>query len=119
MISVAPQMSDDVYMAADERRKQERRPITCRLLLTPIDERAGLLIEENVSTVGQDLSNSGARFSHDFPLMPGRFLLSFRAPGIGEFVVEAEPVWTKPVANGTFETGCRIIRKMIATPLFT
>jgi hypothetical protein len=100
------------------RRAQGRLPLSCRILLTPVDDRAAILIHENVSTNGKDLSLSGARFSHDFPLTQRRFLLSFRDPELGGFVVEAEVVWTRTVPNGTYETGCRIIRKMIAPPLF-
>jgi hypothetical protein len=109
---------DDAPVNAGERRTCGRLPIDCRILLTPVDERTAILIDENVSTVGKDFSQTGARFTHNFPLTQQRFLLSFRAPELGEFVVEADVVWTRTTENGRLETGCRIIRKMIAPPLF-
>ena len=102
----------------EDRRAHVRLPVKCRILLTPVDERDAILIEENVSTFGEDVSSSGVRFVHTFPLAQPRFLLSFRDAELGDFVVEAEVVWTRTAISGRHETGCRIIRKMIAPPRF-
>src|SRR6187200_927126 len=105
-------------MSAEDRRTQERVPIGCRVLLTPVDERAALLINENVSTAGINLSQTGACILHDFPLTQRQFLLSFRARELGGFVVKAEVVWTHTMPSGQYMTGCRILRKMIAPAAF-
>ena len=112
-------MSDEAALiASGERRIHGRLPVSCRILLTPVDERSAILVHENVSTTGEDFSLSGVRFSHDFPLTQNKFLLSFRDSNLGGFVVEAEVVWTRTTTSGRNETGCRIVRKMIAPPNF-
>jgi hypothetical protein len=39
-----------------DRRNHDRLPINCRILLTPIDERDSILVDDNVTTFGEDVS---------------------------------------------------------------
>jgi hypothetical protein len=96
------------------RRLRERFPINCTILLTPLDQKGKLLTAETVTTIGKDLSQSGVCFTHDFELKHRRFLLSFNAAGLGEFFVEAEVARNRMTAIGLHETGCRMVRKIVA-----
>ena len=100
------------------RRHRERFPISCKILLTPFDQAGRLLRDEAVTVFGRDLSQSGICFSHDVPLDCPRFLLTFHASEYGEFVVEAEVAWSRMTAIGLYETGCRMVRKIVAPRVF-
>lgn len=101
-----------------DRRTHERLAIGCRILLTPIDHDGTLLIENSFGTVANDISQVGISLTHDCPLLRPRFLLSFREPELGEFVVEAEVVWTRMTATGRHMTGCRMMRRLLVPSLF-
>ena len=59
---------------------------------------------------GKDLSLTGIGFSHDYPLLFRRVIVSLNHPKVGRFAVEAEVVWTRPTPIGLYESGCRLIR---------
>jgi hypothetical protein len=98
----------------ENRRRRERFPINCKILLTPLNQKGQLLKDETVTTLGKDLSQNSICFTHDFALSHRRFLLSFYAFGYGEFFVEAQVARTRMTAIGLYETGCRMVRKIVA-----
>jgi hypothetical protein len=97
---------------ADERRLRQRYPIACKMHLTPIDPAGVPLTDASSIIVGKDLSRAGICFSHDFKLPRRRLVISLVDPAIGQFVVEAEIVWTRATPTGLYESGCRLIRKI-------
>ena len=100
-----------------DRRRHERLPLGCRVLLTRIDQESRPIQDrEKVACLGKDVSQSGICFSHSHPLKDHRFLLSFHDATVGHGVVEAEVVWTRSVGAGYHETGCCFVRKLIAPP---
>ena len=110
--------NETVQDEGENRRSRERFPISCKILLTPFDPGGRLLRDEAVTVFGKDLSQSGICFSYDAPLECDRFLLSFHASEYGEFVVEAEVSWSRMTAIGLYESGCRMVRKIVAPPVF-
>lgn len=100
--------------SAVERRRNERFPIRCKIVITPINQKGVVLSEESVTAIGKDISQNGIGFTHDFAIKYRRFLLSFHASGFGEFFVEAEVARTRTTAIGLHETGCRMVRKIVA-----
>ena len=80
--------------------------------LTPIDAAGAPIADETSIIFGKDLSRTGICFSHDFPLPHRRLVISLIDPQMGQFVVEAEVVWTRPTPIGLYESGCRLIRKI-------
>ena len=109
-----PEVPDSQPICSENRRLRERFPINCKIVLTPLNQKGTLLAEESVMAFGKDLSQSGVCFTHDFELKHRRFLLSFHAIGFGEFFVEAEVARTRMTAIGLHETGCRMVRKIVA-----
>jgi hypothetical protein len=95
---------------AGERRHRDRFPIPYTFRLTPIDRNGNLLNDETTTVVGKDLSLTGIGFSHDYPLLFRRVIISLNHPKVGRFAVEAEVVWTRPTPIGLYESGCRLIR---------
>jgi hypothetical protein len=93
-----------------ERRHRDRFPIPYTFRLTPIDRNGNLLNDETTTVVGKDLSLTGIGFSHDYPLLFRRVIVSLNHPKVGRFAVEAEVVWTRPTPIGLYESGCRLIR---------
>lgn len=93
-----------------ERRNRDRFPIPYTFRLTPIDRNGNLLNDETTTVVGKDLSLTGIGFSHDYPLLFRRVIVSLNHPKVGRFAVEAEVVWTRPTPIGLYESGCRLIR---------
>lgn len=105
-------VSGSQAISSDERRVRERFPISCKMLLTPIDHHLSPLTDENAFIFGKDLSRSGICFSHDFPLTHRRIIIALVHPEVGQFKVEAEVSWTRSTPIGLYETGCRLIRKV-------
>ena len=103
---------DDARSTAtyDERRTRDRFPIPYTFRLTPIDTNGNLLVDDETTIVGKDLSLTGIGFSHDHEFRFRRAIISLNHPKIGQFAVEAEIVWTRPTPIGLFESGCRLIR---------
>jgi hypothetical protein len=93
-----------------ERRNRDRFPIPYTFRLTPVDRNGNLLTDETTTVVGKDLSLTGIGFSHDYPLLFRRVIVSLNHPKVGRFAVEAEVVWTRPTPIGLYESGCRLIR---------
>ncbi len=93
-----------------ERRSRDRFPIPYTFRLTPIDRSGSLLRHETTTVVGKDLSLGGIGFSHDYPLLFRRVVLSLNHPKLGRLAVEAEVVWTRPTPIGLYESGCRLVR---------
>src|SRR5690242_4545115 len=104
--------------APANRRVRGRFPINCKILLAPLDEEGQPVFTEIVTVFGKDLSQSGVCISHDLPLKRPQFLLSFHADEFGEFIVEAEVAWSRLTAIGLYESGCRMVRKIVAPQLF-
>jgi hypothetical protein len=105
-------VGDSQETNADERRLRQRYPISCKMYLTPIDAVGAPLTDDSWMIFGKDLSRTGICFSHDFPLPHRRLVISLIDPTIGQFVVEAEVVWTRPTPIGLYESGCRLTRKI-------
>jgi hypothetical protein len=103
---------DTKDLTADERRLRQRYPIACKMHLMPIDAAGAPVAHETLIIFGKDLSRTGICFSHDFQLPHRRLLISLLDPQIGQFVVEAEVVWTRPTMIGLHESGCHLIRKI-------
>ena len=102
---------DDVLEDDDSnRRSRDRFPIPYTFRLTPIDREGNLVTDETTTVVGKDLSLTGIGFSHDYPLLCRRVIISLDHPKVGRFAVEAEVVWTRPTPIGLYESGCRLIR---------
>jgi hypothetical protein len=97
----------------DERRIRERFPISCKMMLTPIDRHSGPLPDESLIIFGKDLSRSGICFSHDLPLPEKQMIICLTLPNIGLFQVEAKLSWTRQTPIGLYESGCRLIRKIV------
>ncbi len=93
-----------------ERRDRDRFPIPYTFRLTPIDRNGNLLTDDTTTVVGKDLSLTGIGFSHDYPLLFRRVIVSLDHPKVGRFAVEAEVVWTRPTPIGLYESGCRLMR---------
>ena len=102
----------------EHRRERGRSPIDCKIALTPLDQDGAPLFSETAAAFGRDLSQSGVCFAHDLPLSHSRYLLSFYSDEFGDFIVEAEVVWSRMNAIGSHESGCRIVRKIVAPQLF-
>ncbi len=100
-------------VGADERRVRERYPICCKMLLTPVDPSARELPAESSLIFGKDLSRSGICFSHESALPHRRMIITLTNSDIGHFKVEAEVAWSKLTPVGLYETGCRLIRKVM------
>ncbi len=96
--------------AAHERRKRDRFPIPYTFRLTPVDRNGNILLDETTTVVGKDLSLTGIGFSHDHEITYSRAIISLSHPKVGNFVVEAEIVWTRPTPIGLYESGCRLVR---------
>jgi hypothetical protein len=105
-------VGDSQETTADERRIRQRYPISCKMYLTPIDGIGAPLTNDSWMIFGKDLSRTGICFSHDFPLPHRRLVISLIDPTIGQFVVEAEVVWTRLTPIGLYESGCRLTRKI-------
>lgn len=105
-------VGDSQPIDADERRIRERFPICCKMLLTPIDTDKSPVADESSDIVGKDLSMRGICFSHEFPLVYRRIIISLSLPEAGQLNVEAEVAWTRRTPIGLYETGCRLIRKI-------
>jgi hypothetical protein len=93
-----------------ERRNRDRFPIPYTFRLTPIDHDGNVLLDDTTTVVGKDLSMRGIGFSHDHELWFNRAIISLSHRKVGNFVVEAEIVWTRATPIGLFESGCRLIR---------
>jgi hypothetical protein len=93
-----------------ERRNRDRFPIPYTFRLTPIDQDGNMLFDDTTTVVGKDLSMRGIGFSHDQELWFKRAIISLSHHKVGNFVVEAEIVWTRATPIGLFESGCRLIR---------
>jgi|tagenome__1003787_1003787.scaffolds.fasta_scaffold19210920_2 hypothetical protein len=103
---------DSKEITSDERRIRQRYPIACKMHLMPISA-GGAPVKDGILMIfGKDLSQTGICFSHDFHLPHRRMLISLVDPQMGQFVVEAEVVWTRPTLIGLHESGCRLIRKV-------
>src|SRR6478672_5446570 len=89
------EVTDSQPATSINRRRNERFPISCKIMLTPINQKGVVLADESATTIGKDISQSGICFTHDFELKHRRFLLSFHASGFGEFFVEAELARTR------------------------
>ena len=96
-----------------ENRVRERFPIYGKMQVTPISPSGQLDSDATVTVFGKDLSVRGICFSHDMPLPSPRIVLSLVHPEIGQLVVEAEISWTRETPIGLFESGCRLIRKIV------
>jgi hypothetical protein len=105
-------IGDAQPIGSDERRRRERFPIHCKMLLTPLDVHSNLLSDERSTIFGKDLSRSGICFSHDLPMLHRKIIVSLVLSEFGQLNVEAEVAWTKKTAIGLYETGCRLIRKV-------
>jgi hypothetical protein len=103
---------DTKEMTPDERRIRQRYPISCKMHLMPIDVAGAPIADRTLAIFGKDLSQTGICFAHDFRLPHRRLLISLIDPQMGQFVVEAEVVWTRPTMIGLYESGCRLIRKL-------
>ena len=106
-------IGDSQPIGTDERRVSERFPMSCKMLLTPIDAKASPRIDESSIIFGKDLSRSGICFSHELPLSHRRMIISLAHPEVGQFKVEAEMSWSRQTPIGLYETGCRLIRKVV------
>jgi hypothetical protein len=106
-------IGDSQPIAGDERRLRERYPICCRMLLTPVGPRARALPSEASTIFGKDLSRRGICFSHELPLSHRRMIIALTLPEMGQFRVEVEVLWTRKTLVGLYETGCRLIRKVM------
>ena len=106
-------VGDSQDLGATDRRFRDRYPICCTMLLTPIDEHNIPLTDNTSIIVGKDLSRRGISFSHDSPLSYRRAIISLSDPVTGQFVVEAEITWTRLTLIGLYESGCRLIRKIV------
>jgi hypothetical protein len=96
---------------APQRREKDRRPINCEIHVTPVDDFRKLLHDESIRAIGKDISTSGIAFSHLEPLSHRLAVPSLKHAKAGQLTVEAEVVWSKKIANGLYESGCRLIRK--------
>ena len=103
---------DTKEITPDERRLRQRYPIACKMHLTTIDAAGAPIADEMLIIFGKDLSQTGICFSHDFQLPQRRLIISLIDPAVGQFVVEAEVVWTRPTLIGLYESGCRLTRKI-------
>jgi hypothetical protein len=101
---------EEAQVSDDDRRSRDRFPIPYTFRLTPFDGAGNLATDETTTVVGKDLSLSGIAFSHDYPLLCRRVIVSLDHPKVGRFAVEAEVVWTRPTPIGLYESGCRLIR---------
>ena len=106
-------IGDSQPIGTDERRVRERFPICCRMLLTPVDRSAQEVSDEMSIIIGKDLSRSGVCFSHELPLTHRRMIITLTQSEFGQFKVEAEIAWTRQTPVGLYETGCRLIRKVM------
>jgi hypothetical protein len=93
-----------------ERRSRDRFPIPYTFRLTPIDRDGNVLTDETTTVVGKDLSMRGIGFSHDHELWFDRAIISLSHRKVGNFVVEAEIIWTRSTPIGLYESGCRLVR---------
>ena len=100
-------------IGSEERRIRDRFPIHCKLRLTPIDQNAIRLLDEVSIAFGKDLSRRGICFSHDFRIPHRRIVISITKEGTSDLNVEAEITWTRQTPIGLYESGCRLIRKVI------
>jgi hypothetical protein len=112
-------IGDSQPIDGDERRVRERYPICCKMLLTPVDSRAKELPGESSIIFGKDLSRSGICFSHELPLTHRRLIITLTQSEVGRFKVEAEVAWTKETPVGLYETGCRLIRKVLHAAIWS
>ena len=103
---------DTTEITPDERRIRQRYPIACKMHLMPLNAAGAPIANDMWIIFGKDLSQTGICFSHDFDLPHRRLLISLIDPQIGQFVVEAEAVWTRTTMIGLYESGCRLIRKV-------
>jgi hypothetical protein len=103
---------DSKEITPDERRIRQRYPISCKMHLMPLNAAGAPIAEDVLIIFGKDLSQTGICFSHDFDLPHRRLLISLLDPQLGQFVVEAEAVWTRTTMIGLLESGCRLIRKV-------
>ena len=106
-------IGDSQPLPGDERRLRERYPICCRMLLTPVDPAARELLSAAATIFGKDLSRSGICFSHELPLTHKRMIITLTQSEVGQFRVEAEVAWTRQTLVGLYETGCRLLRKVM------
>jgi len=93
-----------------DRRCRDRFPIPYTFRMIPLDKEGNLVLDDATTVVGKDLSLTGIGFSHDYPLLCRRVIVSLDHPKVGRFAVEAEVVWTRPTPIGLYESGCRLIR---------
>jgi len=95
-----------------EHRNCDRFPISCSMLLVPLNLAGRPRADKQMTVVGRDLSTRGISFSHDAAIMGSRFILCMNISTTSRMTVLAETTWSRPTTNGLYETGCRLIRKV-------
>jgi hypothetical protein len=106
-------IGDAEPVGKDERRTRTRFPIFCMLEMTPIDSNGRIVAQEVTPITGKDLSANGISFSHENLIHYRRIVVTLIHPRIKPFNVEAEITWTRQTPIGLYESGCRLIRKLI------
>lgn len=118
MTDIAPEPAATEASEFGNRRIRERFAINCKILATPCNEYGTLLCDETIMAFGKDLSRSGISFTHDLPLTHRRFILSFDDLQFGEFILEGELIRSRMTAIGLYESGLRLLRKIVVPPRF-
>jgi hypothetical protein len=95
-----------------EHRNCDRFPISCGMLLVPLNLAGRPRADKQMTVVGRDLSTRGISFSHEAEIVGRRFILCMNISATTRMTVEAETTWSRPKSNGLYETGCRLIRKV-------
>jgi len=95
-----------------EHRYCDRFPMSCGMLLVPLNLAGRPRADKQMTVVGRDLSTRGISFSHDAELPGRRFILCLNISATARMTIEAEMTWSRPTSNGLYESGCRLIRKV-------
>ena len=95
-----------------EHRNCDRFPISCGMLLVPLNMAGRPRADKQMTVVGRDLSTRGISFSREAAVVGSRFILCMNISATTRMTVLAETTWSRPKSNGLYETGCRLIRKV-------
>ena len=111
---VAPRSCDATSApAADDRRVEERRPLSCGFHIVPLDRRGKPIYSESFIAVGKNISSNGIAVSHLKEMQFPRALLTSMRSHSDQLQLEGEVAWTRPAGDGTYETGFKVVRKIV------
>jgi PilZ domain-containing protein len=95
-----------------QKRTSPRFPLNFSMKLFPVSGRGKHLLFTPMEIVGRDISATGIGFSHQNELAHKRVIIYFYRPGAAKFAFEAQIVWTAPMLDGGYESGCTLVRKL-------